>query len=295
MGTELISSTVDGNGTVTNEIVVTRVVGGDVDRVRAGLAEALERLGYYVVDEQPLVAKRRTGTCAAYGCTTNVLKVPTTVHVKVQPAGTSTARVTFSYTVRSLIMSRSDRKVLAREVDAAIALAVARDRSGACTRCGTEFVEDSRFCRRCGEPLATYEPAELETLRLAAGSNVATTFVGYGALFVLVGLVFFGLGIFVPAMARNPAKMAMVLTTLAWAFGGLGVISLVSGYVQMRRTLDGGREDREPLPPRRDTGKLPAADGEYVSVTEHTTGLLDPWNERAPEPIPLRRRTGDVN
>lgn len=295
MGTELISTTVDDSGTVTYELVVTRVVAGDAERVRAGLAEALERLGYHVVDERPLVAKRRTGACGAYGCTTNVLKVPTTVQVKLQSTGTSATRVTFSYTVRSLIMSRSDRRVLAREVDAAVALAVARDRSGACTRCGTEFAEDSRFCRRCGGPLATYEPAELETLRLAAGANVAATSVAYGALFALIAIVVFGVTLLVPETARNAAKIAFVLTLLASTFGTIGIATIVYGYFQMRRTLNDGQEERPPLPLRRDTGKLPAADGEYVSVTENTTGLLDPWNERAPEPIPLRRSTGDVN
>lgn len=296
---ELISSTLDEHGTMTYDLALTRVVAGSAEQVRAGLADALERLGYHVVDEQPLVAKRRTTGWGAWGCGTNPLHLATTLHAKIKPVGDAATEVTFNYTVRSSWLTRGDRKVLAREADAAAALAAVRDRAGACTLCGTESANDSRFCRRCGAPLATYEPVELETMRLAAGSQAAAKSIGNGALFVVLGLAVFGLTLFVPELAKNPAKMAIFLMLLAWTLGGMGVLSLLRGYFRLRHTLDDAHGERElgPAASRREalsatrTGRLPAP-AEYFSVTEHTTDLLEP----GPEPVPLRprRRTGDV-
>jgi hypothetical protein len=294
MGTEIITTSFDESGSLTaHTAAITRVVAGSPEARAHRLVGALERLGFHVLEEQPLLAKRRTRGWGAYGCTTMVRELPTTLLVKLKAAEGNSTQVTFNYTIKGSMLLRGDWRVIAREVDAAVALAVAGGQAGTCALCGTEAADDSRFCRRCGAPLASYEPVELDTLRLSAASEAGTQAVGFGLLFVVLGLLLMLLASFAPEWGlKNPAKLAAALTLFAWTLGGTGLLGVLNGYFKMRRALDAAPErELGAAAARRDglsasrTGRLPAAP-EYLSVTEHTTELLDP--------VPARRSTGEI-
>jgi hypothetical protein len=281
MGTDLISSSFDESGMLQSySAAVTRVVAGSPDAVRTRLAEALERLGFHVLEEQPLLARRRTSGWGASGCTTKVLELPTTVLVKLKATAADSTEVTFNYTVRGGIMLRGDWRVIAREVDAAVALASSSGKAGACPACGTDAADDFRFCRRCGVPLVAAEPAELEMLRLAAATEAGTQTTGLGLMVVLLGLVALIVAAFAPGFAlKNPAKLAMFLTLLGWTLAGTGLLGVARGYFTARRALNVEPPEPSPVAPAPQTGRLPAAP-EYVSVTERTTDLLEPAPQR---------------
>jgi hypothetical protein len=297
---EIISTSIDESGFFnSHSLAHTRVVAGPPDEVRPRLVEALERLGFHVIEEQPLVARRRTKGLADAGCTTKVRELPTTLVVRLKPASENATEATFNYTIRGSMLLRGDRRVVAREVDAAVALAAAHDQSSACSRCGTGAFPDSRFCRRCGAPLASYEPAELEVLRISAGTEAASQWVGFGFSFILLGLLLLVLAAFAPGFpVRNPLKITSILTVFAWTLAGLGLLGTLRGAMSLRRTLGSAPPEREVAPER--TGRALAEPGpaqlapppEYTSVTEHTTNLLD--EPPAPIPIRLGRRTGDT-
>ena len=295
MGTEIITTSFDESGALhSHTAAITRVVAGSPDVVRVRLAEALERLGFHVLEEQPLIARRRTRGWGAYGCTTKVRELPTTVLVKLKAAEGSSTQVTFNFTIRGGWLLRGDWRVVAREVDAAVALAVSGGQPGTCSLCGTAAADDSRFCRRCGAPLASYEPAELEALKLTAATEAGTQGVGFGLSFVVLGLLLLLLSVFAPGFpVRNPDKIVALLTVFGWTLAGTGLLGVVKSYFDMRRALGAARPEQElgPAASRREglsasrTGRLPSAP-EYVSVTEHTTDLLDP--------APASRTTGEV-
>jgi hypothetical protein len=295
-----IATSIEENpGGQSHSLAVTRVVAGAPDAVRSRLADALERLGFHVLEEQPLMARRKVHGWGASCMTNKVLEVPTTLLVRLKASGEHATELTFNYTIKAPMLTRGDKRIVEREVDAAVALVASRH-SDTCALCGTAAAEDSRFCRRCGAPLASYEPAELETLRIAAGSYAAYATIAQGAAVAGFGLLLLLLASFIPGFdVKNPAKLALVTSWIGWIFTGMGLVSTAVGTLGLRRALAPGEREREretgtprhaALPASR-TGALPAPP-EYVSVTEHTTELLDPL----PEPVPLRprRRTGDV-
>jgi hypothetical protein len=153
------------------ECDVKLVVPGTVERLRPQLARALERVGYHVVSEEPLQA-RRGGTSFSL----NVLKYPLSLHIGFKPAGEQATQVTFSYSLKHSGLgwiTKGDLPVFAQEAEAIAAVALQGARAPLCTRCGGENPAGSRFCRRCGALLAVLEPAELDVLNLVARNRAA--------------------------------------------------------------------------------------------------------------------------
>jgi hypothetical protein len=298
MSTDMISSSMDASGYYQYEIAATRMLAGNPDEVRPRLAEALERLGFHVVEERPLIAQRRTKGWGAAGCTINVVECPATVHVKIKEAGAGASLVTFTYTLKTMALSKGDRRVLSHEVDALVALARSRTGSGQCGRCATDVPDDSRFCRRCGAPVAAAEPAEVDLFRLAATTSNGYHHALMGVTLVVVACLLLAVT-FMP-LAINPAKVAKVVHILTWfaaiaAGGGLALLGLA--LQRLRKGLRGVSEDREPdrstlyVPPQaRFAPAQLAAPPAPMSVTEGTTSLLESESHPAAREADVRVR-----
>lgn len=279
---------------------VTRTLAGDVELLRGRLAEAAERLGYQVISDQTaVVARRPAAGIGRSGCSLDVRDYPTELVVTLKARGPAAATAAFNFTVRNYhYWSKGDRATLALEADALAALAVAQPSQGACSACGTETTDDSRFCRRCGSPLALTEPAELETLRLAAGARAAQKSISTGLVtVVLTACIMLLVFVFSPPVKAERAAL------LASLLGGLtGLFMLLAGAWRLRSALAPARTETAAPRVEESAGArtfgvvrptaaaLPPRPAQF-SVTDATTELLE-RRERVPaEP---RRRDGDT-
>jgi hypothetical protein len=134
---------------------LTLVVGGDTETLRTRLASTVEKLGYRVISDEPLVV-RRSGN-AGYGSITEGPKL-----------------------------------VITREAEAIASLASERQGSGSCPTCGTESTDDSRFCRSCGSP-ATAVPAELKVQELTNYIQSGRNNLAVGLIGILLAVITFAL------------------------------------------------------------------------------------------------------
>ncbi|GBC82112.1 hypothetical protein HRbin10_01233 [bacterium HR10] len=247
---------------------VTLVLPGTVERLRPQLARALERVGYHVVSEDPLQARRGGAHFSL-----NVLKYPLSLHIGFKPAGEQATQVTFSYSLKHSGLgwiTKGDLPVLAQEAEAIAAVALQGARAPLCTRCGGENPAGSRFCRRCGALLAVLEPAELDVLNLVARNRAAylallTGSAGLALMTVCLALLLFDL----------PAKLEGVVIFLGllagafgWGWGIWGIYGLRQGMG--RRGMKGGLRPRVSEEPA-----MPPLPSSAFSVTEGTTQLLE--------------------
>jgi hypothetical protein len=69
MGAEYVG----GMGGVSFDHDVTRIVAGDAESLRARLAGALEQMGYRVLNENPIQARRGASGLARSGCSQDIL------------------------------------------------------------------------------------------------------------------------------------------------------------------------------------------------------------------------------
>src|SRR5215208_5449986 len=170
---------------------LTLAIPGDVATVRLRLVEAIQKLGYKVLGEQPLHARRGRQGCASYDCSFNVLDYPTTLTVSLKQTNDAAVLATFSYEIKSYVrMTKGDRQTLAREAEAIAALATERSAISACRACGTQVTDESHFCRRCGAPLVLDVP-ELEVLRLTRNTRGSYHNIVAGTLLLLVTALVF--------------------------------------------------------------------------------------------------------
>jgi predicted RNA-binding Zn-ribbon protein involved in translation (DUF1610 family) len=294
MGAELIPIMSSGSGAdVTGEHFLMRVMIGEADSVRARLADAVEKMGYLLVSEQPLLARRGARGWAESWLSNNILEYPTKLTIGLKPAGAGATRVTFDYEVKHPMMSGGDKQTLTREAEAIIALAAARATPSACPACGAQMMADSRFCRQCGAPMATAAPAELEVLRVTAGARAGYQQVILGAI-LLAATCLIPLLIFLgdSENAVKYAKIVKVVTVLSLLTGGLGWTGLLIGLRRLHLTLN-PKQAGEELSARQiltapRTGALPAQPAR-ASVTEGTTELLPAEQARSTAPTPQNR------
>lgn len=188
----------------TTEHYLRRVLAGDVASVRFRLVNALERLGYDILDDEESVIRGRRaarGWGTSYS-SADVLDYPMTLIVKLKAQGEHATRATFDYVVKHPSLSKGEKEILTREAEAISALATVRAVERICLACGTESTDDSRFCRRCGAKM-TVETNELEILRMSAEiraghTSVVAAFIaaagGFG-LTVAALIAIFGSGI----------------------------------------------------------------------------------------------------
>jgi zinc-ribbon domain len=188
-------------------------------------------------------------------------------------------------------MFGGDAQTLEREADAIVALAAAPPAASVCGNCGTENPGDARFCRLCGAPGAAAEPAELEVMRLTAGSRAALQEIACG-LGIALAVLAFTLPMIIFATKPKVVNIGWMLLVVGQAFGWWMTLS---GVLRLHRTLNRGGQPERQLPApaapalhAEPTASLPPARAR-VSVTEGTTELLVPTTP-AREPVVAQRR-----
>lgn len=286
MSTEYLS------GETVSDHDLTLAIPGDVASVRARLVEALQQVGYKILEEQPLFAKRSKQCAAKWDCSINVLDYQTNLNIALKQTNDAAVLATFNYEVKSYMsMTKGDKQTLAREAEAIAALATERLAISACRSCGTQVTDESHFCRRCGAPLVIDVP-ELEVLRLtrSARGSYHNIFVGMMALFLALLTV-------VPVFVVTGGIYAP-LFWIGIPFATYGLFTLLQGLWQLHRTLN-------PKLTKSVTTTQPAFVKPAVttalpprpvnaSVTEVTTSLLSPVrDQRVKEPV--QRKNADTS
>jgi hypothetical protein len=278
------------NGTTDIDHDITLAIPGDADSVRARLIQALQTLGFRVVAEQPIYAKRAAKGAAKYGCSFNVLDYQTTLTISLRQTNELALLATFNYEVKSCTyVTKGDRHLLEREAEAIAALATERLAMSTCRACGTPVNDESHFCRRCGAALVLDLP-ELEILRLTKGARHGSHNVFMGVLLLLLAALTL-LPIFIVAGTRLFTPFVGVGVPL----GILGFFLAFQGVWQLYRTLN--PKDAKSAMPRLQPGFGTSATTALpprpvnASITEGTTDLLVPARERrTPEPVPVHRK-----
>jgi hypothetical protein len=274
------------SGTTVSDHDLTLAIPGDVASVRMRLVEAIQQLGYTVLGEQPIYAKRAARSCARLDCSLNVLDYPTTLTISLKQTNDVSVLATFSYEVKSYMrMTKGDRQTLAREAEAVAALTTERNALSACRACGTQITDESHFCRRCGAALV-FDVPELEVLRLTSGARGSyhNLVVGMFALFLAI------IGVSILFLI-NGVRISPVF----WVGFGIaiyGLVVLIQGTWQLhfalnpKTTAKSATASSQPALKSSVTTALPHA---QASVTEGTTNLLIPNRDRREkEPVPRK-------
>ncbi|HET6890704.1 MAG TPA: zinc ribbon domain-containing protein [Pyrinomonadaceae bacterium] len=272
---------------------LTIAIPGDVETVRRRIVNAVQHLGYKILSEQPINAKRSGEGSARWDCSLNVLDYPTTLLLSLKQMNDVAVIATFNYEVKSyMCMTKGDRQTLAREAEAIVALATERMAISACPACGVQITDDSHFCRKCGAPLVL-EVAELEVLRLTKGARSSYHNIFVGMLALLCALL-----PLLPVFLVDSPKLYKAMLFISLSFAGLAFLALLQGVWQLHFTLNPKSTKKVVSKPRPTfaaphTAALPPRSAQQ-SVTEGTTELLfDGSDRRVPEPIP--RKTADTS
>ena len=271
------------------DLDVTRIVAGDAATVRAQLVDALEKMGYRVLDESPIRARRGASALAKSGCSQNILDYRRTLDIGLKQVGSNATRVTFAYTVKGVYsgyITKGDHITLTREAEAIIALVQSRATLSYCPSCGADGAGGARFCRQCGAPIAAADPPELDLLRLTADANASYKNILTGAFLILTGLLASAL-LFLPSASLSFEKILKLTALVVGLVSGPGVAFFLAGLWRLARAIKRKPEPEElPAPSRRglseganspEIAALPPQSIQHPiqqSVTEATTGLL---------------------
>ena len=268
MSTDFMS----GSTTVVDHDL-TLAIPGDVASVRGRLIDAIQQLGYKVLGEQPIYAKRSARAAARWDCSLNVLDYQTTLNIALKQANDVSVLATFNYEIKSCIhMTKGDRQTLGHEAEAIAALATERHAISACRACGTLITDESHFCRRCGAPLVLEVP-ELEILRVTGGARGSYHNIFVGLCALLLGIIGVSILFFFNGVRISPAF---------WVGFGIalyGLVALFHGTWQLHFALNPKKTTKSIGPASQPafrssvTTALPAAPAR-ASVTEGTTELL---------------------
>ena len=286
MSTEYLS------GQTVSDHDLTLAIPGEVASVRARLVEALQKVGYKILEEQPLHAKRPKQYAAKWDCSINVLDYQTNLNIALKQTNDAAVLATFNYEVKSYMpMTKGDKQTLAREAEAIVALATERLAISACRSCGTEVTDESHFCRRCGAPLVQDVP-ELEVLRITRDTRGSYHNIFVGMMSLLLALL-----TVVPVFVVKGG----IYAPLFWVgipFASYGLFMLLLGLWQLHRTLNPKSTKTittttQPAFKSSVTTALPPARVD-ASVTEGTTSLLSPVrDQRVKEPV--HRKNADTS
>jgi hypothetical protein len=284
MSNEYLSST------TVSDHDLTLAIPGDVATVGRRLVEAIQKVGYKVLGEQPLHARRRRQGSANWDCSLSVLDYPTTLAVALKQTNDAAVLATFSYEIKSCMrMTKGDRQTLAREAEAIAALATERSAISACRACGTQVTDESHFCRRCGAPLI-FDVPELEVLRLTRRTRGSYQNIVFGMIMFLIAML-----TFLPAYIIMEGRLYGPTLSIAVPLATYALFILLKATWQLHYTLNPkttktvteNTQSAFRTPPT--TALAPA----QISVTEVTTSLLD---SRVKEPIPRKDpNTAELN
>lgn len=261
---------------------VTLAIPAQLANLRPRLVEALKQVGYLVLEEQPLKAKRiRRGIACGF----NIVDYPTTLTVSLKQTNDLAVMATFSFEIKNHSrMSKGDRVLLIREAEAIAALASERMAVTACRSCGTPSDDESHFCRRCGAPLVIDVP-ELEIFRLTKGTRSGYQHLVFGMLTIL----FTALIAFLIITIKGSSKPWAPLVFIPFAVWGLFL--MVNGLLELRRTFNpapkaSGLREAPHVAASADTRALSNGQTPVASITEGTTELLIPATKpREAEPV----------
>jgi hypothetical protein len=285
---------VDGSsGMSRTEHALRSVLNTDNENARQSLTHALDRLGYKVISEEPLYARRRARGWAAYYCSADILEYPIKLTIGLKQLSPNITVATFDYVVEHFggISTKGDQQTLKREAEAIIALATSGTTGSVCTACGTKQINEARFCRICGAPNVGGELAELEVLRLTAGTRAGHQLITTGAIWAAVNLLIALLFIFLSDKVGGFAT-GFLLTQVV-----TGLLILFWGIHRLYRTLNPDLSKRSMMPVN-----VPSAVSSHeasallsppapTSITEGTTGLLvEKLKEREEELVYRKRR-----
>lgn len=275
--------------------VLRSVLSGDVESARQRLTRALEKLGYHVISEDPLYARRSARGSAAYYCSFDILDYPRKLKIGLKALSPNATLATFDYAAEHFgtVSFKGDLDTLRVEAEAIIALASQTAAITLCTACGTNQPDDSRFCRVCGAPNVGGAPAELEVLRLTASARAGHHKIAAGVVWALAPLVgaLFGV-IFLGARMDSLTigiLLALVINVVTWFF------VLNASRRTLKPELSQPRALPEPLKPHLSNAlgepsvsasSLP----EQRFVTEGTTELLAPKPKEREKELAYRMR-----
>ncbi len=291
MSTEYLVS-----NTTISDHDVTLTITGDVESLRPRLLEAIEKVGYKVLGEQPIYAKRSAQGGARSGCSFEALDYSTRLMIQLKQVNNITVVATFNYELKTCMrLTKGDEQTLLREAEAIKALASERFSISACPSCATPVTDDSHFCRRCGASLAI-DVAELEVWRLTRKSRTAYHNLAIGLVILFVACL-----LLLP-LVWVEAKLFKVFLLFSLVSFSLGLVALLQGVWQLHFALNPKASEPatkriEPVFAAPLTQALPAP-GARASITEGTTELLVPniAERRTPEPISSRvQDTGEVD
>jgi len=279
MATDSVASLSDVNTSGTGEHLFSRILLGDVESARSRLAGGVEQLGYFVVKEEPLVARRAARGWASWLGSNNVLNYSVALTIAIKPLSVGVARITFCYALKHRMLTNSGRQTLTREAEAIISLAAMRSASAGCVACGATAAVGSRFCRQCGTPTVSSEPAEVEVLRVTAGLCAGYTRTAFGAIILALTFIALLLGV-ATAMPRMSVVVGVSLL-----LGALGWALLLTGLRRLFYTLNPKGETGVVLPVGNQ--QISGLSEETVpSPTEKTTALLSGARSGQQPPAP---------
>jgi len=189
--------------------VLRSVLSGDIESGRLSLARALEQLGYHVISEDPLYARRGARRWAVYYCSFDILDYPRKLKIGLKELGPNATLATFDYSANHFgsFSFKGDRQTLRLEAEAIIALASQRATITSCTACGTNQPNDTRFCRVCGAPNLGGVPAELEVLRLTAGARAEQHLITAAVIWAVTPFIAALIGII--SFGSNPGRLTV--------------------------------------------------------------------------------------
>jgi len=267
---------VDGtSGLSRTNHVLRSVLSGDVESARQRLTRALEKLGYHVITDDPLYARRSARGWAVYYSSFDILDYPLKLRIGLKALSPNATLATFDYLAEhtGAVSSKGDRQTLRMEAEAIIALASQSGTTTVCNACGTNQPDDSRFCRVCGAPNEGGAPAELEVLRLTAGARAGHHMIFASLVWALAPLIVGLFGVILSSRWNS-------LSTALLAAMVINFIILICVFNASRKTLKANQPQQVPgiLPQPDARESLPSATSAAIPVqkyvTEGTTELL---------------------
>jgi hypothetical protein len=290
----------DGNrGLSRTEHALRSVLNSDIENVRQRLIHALDKLDYKVISEEPLYARRGARGGAAHYFSADILEYPIKLTIGLRQLSPNATLGTFDYAVEHAggVSFKGDQQTLKREAEAIIALATSDTTTSVCSACGTKQTSEARFCRICGAPNVGGDPAELEVLRLTAGTRAGHHLITIGAIWATLSLLI------ALAFIFSGAKVGGLATVLLLSQVFTGLLILFWGMHGLYRTLNPELSQPPILPVNvpqavsTEDDSLLSSPAAQASITEGTTGLLiEKVKKREKEPVyPKRRDTSPLD
>lgn len=285
------------------EIYTKKVLAGSVDEVRLRLINAVEQLGYSVIQDEPkIIARRGSKGWATWSMSADVLDVATDLTIFLKSVGENSTRATFEYIVKSPLVTKGEKEIVLQEAKTIAAISKKRLVEKLCSVCETESTDDSKFCRSCGAPL-TGEQAELEVLRVMAETRAGKGLLTTSTVTTIASIVLFLL------LFLFSGDIKAKLIPILFIVGGIGILfSIVTSFFglnRLKRALSKGETQEEQnisinIPDQIQVGEnkaLPPQQTRPASVTEGTTNLLDEElvNRREKEKVPISTKATTNN